>query len=255
MPDSSAGVAAAGAVSLTHPDSPAATTTTAAPGSWRDPQDLGLSPILQHALDAFYEHGFHGTAVRDIARRVSVTVPALYYHHENKEAILDALLHASIDRVNLVSGQALAEAGPDPANRFLNLVECLVLYMAHSGKLAYLDNDIRALGPANRRAYTAKRRIVEQRMIDVIADGVHAGIFEVASPAETARALLGMIQAVASWFRLDGPLTPEEVAIHYLDIAAHTVGADPTTIAATRARPARPLAGTSAARRRPPRQR
>ena len=247
MRDSSAGAAAAGAVSLARPDGPPAATT----GSWRDAQDLGLSLILQHALDAFYEHGFHGTAVRDIARRVQVTVPALYYHHENKEAILNALLNASIDRVNLVSGQALAEAGPGTADRFLNLVECLVLYMAHSGKLCYLDNDIRALGPANRRAYTAKRRIVEQRMIDVIADGVHAGIFEVTSPAETARALLGMIQAVASWFRPDGPLTPEEVAVHYLDIAAHTVGADPATIAAARAR----AAGPPNASRRAPRQR
>jgi AcrR family transcriptional regulator len=244
VPDSSAGVAAAGAVSLARPDGP-----IAGNGTWREPQDLHLSPILQHALDAFYEHGFHGTAVRDIARRVSVTVPALYYHHENKEAILDALLNASIDRVNLVSGQALAEAGPNPADRFLNLVESLVLYMAHSGKLAYLDNDIRALGPANRRAYTAKRRVVEQRMIDVIADGEHAGIFEVTSAAETARALLGTIQAVASWFRPDGPLTPEEVAVHYLDIAAHTVGADAATIAAARARPAGPPMSAAAARR------
>jgi AcrR family transcriptional regulator len=204
--------------------------------SWRDPQDLGLSPILVHALSAFYEHGFHGTAVRDIARRVEVTVPTLYYHHENKEAILYALLDASIDRVNLLCSRALDEAGPDPANRFLNLVECLVLYMAHSGKLAFLDNEIRALGPANRRASAAKRRLVQQRLVDALTDGVQAGVFEVTSPTETARALLGMIQAVASWFRPDGRLSAQEVAVHYLDIAAHCVGASEATVAAARAR-------------------
>ncbi len=45
-----------------------------------------LSPILSAALDAFYEKGFHGASVRDIARRVGVTVPALYYHYDSKEA-------------------------------------------------------------------------------------------------------------------------------------------------------------------------
>jgi AcrR family transcriptional regulator len=240
--DSSAGLAAAGV--------PAPARALDAAISWREPQDLGLSTILEQALHAFYEHGFHGTSVRDIARRVQVTVPALYYHHENKEAILYSLLVASIERVNLLCGLALAEALPDPADRFLNLVECLVLYMANSGELATLDNDIRALGQANRVAYTAKRRVVQQRLVDSIADGMHAGIFEVASAVETARALLGMIQAVPNWFRPDGPLTPQEVAVHYLDIAAHAVGADTATIEAARARSAGPAAVRRRARQR-----
>lgn len=66
---------------------------------WREPGPLALTPILTAALDAFYDNGYHATSVRDIARRVQVTVPALYYHHENKEALLVELLNRSIDLV------------------------------------------------------------------------------------------------------------------------------------------------------------
>jgi AcrR family transcriptional regulator len=115
-------------------------------GHWRDPPNLDLVPILAHALDAFYERGYHGTSVRDIARRVKVTVPSLYYHYENKEAILYALLDASMERVTELSLAALAEAGDEPTLRFMNLVECLVLFMARSGKLAFVDTEWRSLG-------------------------------------------------------------------------------------------------------------
>lgn len=203
---------------------------TAAAGDWRRPPDLGLSAILSGALDAFYEAGYHGTSVRDIARRVGLTVPALYYHHKNKEAILYALIDTSIDEVIRRCEQALDEAGPDPAARFLNLVECLVRYMASSEKSAAMDSEIRALSPENHRAYSRKRRRVEQMLVDVIEEGSDAGVFDVRYSADSARALLGMIQAVAVWFRPGGRLSVDAVARRYMDIAAHAVGSGPAVI-------------------------
>jgi AcrR family transcriptional regulator len=203
---------------------------------WRQPPDLELTHILHHALDAFYEHGYHATTVRDIARRVDMTVPALYYYHENKEAILYELLDASITRVTELCVAALADAGADPTERFLNLVECLVLFMANNRKLAFVDVELRSLSSTKRRAYTTKRRGIERLLASSITDGVKADLFDVTFPAETARALLGMIQAVATWYRADGPLTANTIARHYLDIAAHAVGGNPPVIAAAQSR-------------------
>jgi AcrR family transcriptional regulator len=211
------------------------TAATAPVPFWRQLPDLDLTPILSNALDAFFEMGFHGTTVRDLARRVGMTVPALYYHHENKEAILVALLDRSITKVQQLCDDALLEAGDDPASRFLNLVECLVLYMAHSTKMAYIDHELHVLSPKPHKNYTDKRRAVERMLRDTIQDGVDAGIFDVSAPAETARALLGMIQAVATWFKPGGRLTARAVAVRYLDIAAHTVGASPAVLAMVRA--------------------
>jgi AcrR family transcriptional regulator len=203
--------------------------------AWRRPPDLELTPILSGALDAFYENGYHGTSVRDIARRVDLTVPALYYHHENKEALLLALLTRSIDRVHSLCLEARA-AGRSPEERYLNLVECMVLFMCHSTKIAFIDREIRALSPANYEAYSRKRRSVEQMMEEAINEGVEAGIFDVSAPRDTARALVGMIQFVAAWFRPGGRLSAQAVAYRYLDIGAHMVGAKPDMITRLRAR-------------------
>jgi AcrR family transcriptional regulator len=197
----------------------------AAPGGWRRADDEALTPILLVARDCFYETGFHGTSVRDIAKLVGVTVPALYYHHANKEAILAALLERSIESVIARCQQALAEAGSDPAGRFRNLIECLALYMANHRKSAAMDAEIRALSAAARRQYSAQRRQVEQMLVDTIEQGTAERIFDVTSPRDTGRALLGMVQAIAVWFDPDrGQLTATELAARYVDIACHTVG-------------------------------
>ena len=198
---------------------------TAPPGAWRQADDEDLSPILATARDLFYEVGFHGTTVRDIAGRGGVTVPALYYHHANKEAILSALLDRSISSVITRCEQALHEAGDDPAARFRNLIECLALYMANHRKSAAMDAEIRALSPAARKLYSLQRRRVEQMLADTISQGVTAGEFEMTSPSDTGRALLGMIQAITLWFIPGGgPLTASELARRYVDIAGRTVG-------------------------------
>ncbi|MTD13855.1 TetR family transcriptional regulator [Nakamurella sp. YIM 132087] len=203
---------------------------------WRDSITTPLSPILTAALEAFNENGYHGTSVRDIAGRVGVTVPVLYYYHDNKEGILTALLDAGISHVNLLAAQALEDAGTDPDARFLTLVECLVLYMSTTGRLAHLDAEVRSLGPENRTVYAAKRKQVEDMLRVAIEDGVQARLFDVVSPKQTARALLGMIQSVATWYRPEGRISPDRIAADYVEIAAHTVGASTGVIEQARAR-------------------
>lgn len=193
-------------------------------GAWRRYEPLQLTPILRHALEAFYEHGFHGTTVRDIARRVGVTVPALYYHHENKEAVLVSLLETATNDV-IWRAQAAAEESDDPETRLADVVEAIVLHMTHRVRLARLDSELRYLRPENRRHYAATRKKLETLLTGIIEDGVRRGVFAAALPAETARALLGMCQAIATWYHDDGPLRPEEIAGRYVDIALMTAGA------------------------------
>ncbi|HVV14095.1 TetR/AcrR family transcriptional regulator [Amycolatopsis sp.] len=191
---------------------------------WRSYEPLALSPILTHALDAFYEQGFHGTAVRDIARRVGVTVPALYYYYENKEAILVTLLETATNDVASRAFAAAEEGGERPEQRLANVIEAVVLHMTHRVRMAALDSELRYLLPANRKHYAATRKKIERLLTGIIADGVRDKVFQVADVAETGRALLGMCQSVATWYREDGPLRPEKLAAKYVEIALSTVG-------------------------------
>ncbi|MEB3372149.1 TetR/AcrR family transcriptional regulator [Saccharopolyspora mangrovi] len=194
---------------------------------WREFGPLALTPILDAALDEFRESGFHGATVRQIARRVGMTVPALYYHHENKEGLLVALLELGTGEVAWRVRAAADESPGRPREQFVSVVEAVVLHMAYRFRLAAIDSELRYLSPGNRRRYGARRKTVENVLTEVIETGCEDGTFTVTDPAETSRALLGMCQSVARWYHPDGPLSPEELAARYVDIALMTVGAHP----------------------------
>ncbi|MET0821409.1 MAG: TetR/AcrR family transcriptional regulator [Aeromicrobium sp.] len=186
-------------------------------------QPMSFSPILEAALGAFHEHGYGGSTVRDIAGRVGVTVPALYYHHENKEAMLFALLDQSITRLHDLVGDA-ASSGSSGRDRFDAMVQVLVRHTATSGRIMFLDSEIRSLTPEHRAAYADQRAGIEHQVLRAVEDANTEGDFRTEHPRDTVRAVLGMIQAVAAWFRPDGEMTVDDLSALYLALAHRLAG-------------------------------
>jgi len=100
-----------------------------APVSHREQQrEAKRHAVLQAAAQLFNERGFHATSLDDIAARLNVTKPTLYYYVKNKDEILlqcvrqglDMML-AGIEASRAAGGQAidlLAEKGDPSAFRF-----------------------------------------------------------------------------------------------------------------------------------------
>ncbi len=89
------------------------TDTTDRPTTLRLPAAERRSQLLRVALDAFAEHGFHGTSMNDVADAAGVTKPVLYQHFASKKALYRELvddLGAGLERAIVA---AVAEAdGP-----------------------------------------------------------------------------------------------------------------------------------------------
>ena len=198
-----------------------------APTDWRVCRPVELNNLLRHAADAFFDQGFHGTSVRDIAGRVGVTVPALYYHHENKEAILLAVLRAVMVDV-LPRGEAAVADGPgDPVIELANLVESHVLHLAVRARYVALDSETRYLSPAARNEYAELRRSIELLMRRVVGRGVESGAFHAPDVALTTRAILGMLQAIPRWYRSSGTMGAKELALRYVEMSLALLGIPP----------------------------
>ena len=56
-----------------------------------DEKQQTIEKIKQTALEEFYENGYAKASLRTICRRAGVTTGAMYFHFENKEALLRAL--------------------------------------------------------------------------------------------------------------------------------------------------------------------
>lgn len=197
------------------------------PDNWREFPALELGDILTVSLRHFAKRGYHATTVRAIARDVGVTIPALYYHYENKQHMLVALLNYSMDIVEDKVGRSVAEAGDDPVQQLTNITEALALYMAHYRELAFLDSEIRSLEGENRQIYAERRDRTEKIFRSIIEAGCEQGVFRTdADPKMASRFILNAVQGISVWFRMDGPESPESVANKYARLALAVVEAE-----------------------------
>lgn len=197
------------------------------PSDWRVCPPVELTPMLRHAAEAFFDQGFHGTSVRDIAGRVGVTVPALYYHHENKEAILLAVLRSSMADLLPRGEAAVADGRGDPVLELANLVQANVLHLAHRARFVALDSETRYLSPQARNEYIELRRAVELLTRKVVQRGVDRGVFHADDVAVSTRAILGMLQAIPRWYTDTGEMSPAQLARRYAELSLAVLGIPP----------------------------
>lgn len=187
----------------------------------------GARILLTAAVDAMVEHGYHGTSVRDIAERAGMSPAALYHHFPSKQALLFTIMDRGMDELVRRSEEAYAAAPDDPAEKLRALVRVHVVRHAEHQKESFLGNsELRSLDEPGRSTILAKRDRQMYHFYRVVQEGVERGQFRTRFPTETARGIVTMCTAVATWYREAGPLPAEEVAHRYADIALAMVGGD-----------------------------
>jgi AcrR family transcriptional regulator len=193
---------------------------------WQDFSPPALRPALAAALACFMENGYHGTTIRQVATRAGLSVPGLYHHFPSKQALLVALDDEAMSELWSRSTAALADGPQSVLDRFDRLIRCLTLFHAHRGGLAFIAlSEIRSLEGSARSEHIAARDRQQALLNGIIDEGVAAGIFDAPHPRETSRAITTMCTGVAQWYRIDGELTPEELADRYGRLCRLTAGA------------------------------
>jgi AcrR family transcriptional regulator len=190
----------------------------------RPPRPSNPDRILETAIACFLEKGYHGTTVRDIGRRSQVSVPGLYHHYPSKLTLLDLVIKRVMNDLFDMTSSAVADAGPDPVDRFKAAVMAHVRFHCERQAESFIGNtELRSLPPDYRREVIALRDR-QQRIFDaVVEDGVQAGKFHLDFPHETSRAVVTMCTAVASWYHTDGPMSVTETVTLYRTLALNLV--------------------------------
>jgi AcrR family transcriptional regulator len=78
----------------------------------RTPASDTAARIRTAALDLFATQGFEKTSLQQIADRLGLTKPALYYHFPSKEALIRSLVQPLVDDLGSLLAQAEKEAVP-----------------------------------------------------------------------------------------------------------------------------------------------
>lgn len=196
-----------------------------APDDWRSYGPPRLPRVLEAALAAFAEQGYHGTSIRDIAGGAGLSVPGLYHHYRSKQEILLALMVSVMDELLSRSRAALASVPDRPGDRFDVLVESLLRFHMFRRSQAFVaSSEIRSLDGENRERYVRLRDEQQQMITDIVSAGCSSGDFATSYPEDAARAVATLCVGVASWYRDDGPLEPDQLVSRHLELARALVG-------------------------------
>lgn len=180
--------------------------------------------LLEAAVAAFSEKGFHGTTTRDIAGAAGMSPAAVYVHHRSKEELLHVISRdghqAALDVV-----REARSATADPVGQLAAVARAFAMFhVEHHTVARILNYELAALSAEHRAEIDVLRTGIDRELRDLVAAGVAAGAFDTPDPALAATALASMGIDIARWYR-DGGWSADEIADAYVDMAVRIVGA------------------------------
>lgn len=180
--------------------------------------------ILEEAVKLFYQRGFTGTTLDDIAAELGVTKPFIYTHFRGKVELLTALckptIELSLDAV--LAGAAQTGTATDKLRHAI--VNFTKVVLQRQPNIAIYFREEKNLSPQALAEINALRKQFDRVLSGLLKQGVESGEFDIQDPSVAALALGGMISWAYTWFRPDGRLTIDDTAAHMADLALHMAG-------------------------------
>jgi len=178
------------------------------------------------ALELFAAQGYRGTTVDEIGARAGIRGPSVYKHFRSKQELLVDIVVGTTDALLAAQRAAIRKEG-DAREQLHRAVEAHVRFHAEHPREAFVaGREVDSLAEPHRAAVLRKRAEYERRLRQLVETGVRDGVLAVGSPRLAAYAILDMGAAVAGWFRSGGPVSQDELATFYADLALRMVGAN-----------------------------
>jgi len=176
-----------------------------------------LREICSIAARVFYDKGYDGASMQDIADAVGLTKAGLYHHVGSKDRLLFEIMNYGMDIldetvVSKIRGiseprerlRRLIAGHIDLVVRTRNLEITVILHENRS-----LKGTLRSRINARKRDYI---RLLQSTIEEVQAAAPSAPVI---SPRLASFALLGMINWLYQWYTLGGGITEEELVQSY----------------------------------------
>lgn len=183
------------------------------------PNNERLAEVYRTAAQIILRKGYDATSINDIANALGMTKAGLYHYINGKKELLFDIMNFGLDELDEeVSTPACSIADPSARLRFI-IASHAQLVTRGQGAITILVDEITALPPAQNRIITRRKREYFDRLRDVLNELKSQGKLHDVDTTAATFSLLGMINWLSRWFRLDGDLTQEQVAEQITRIA------------------------------------
>jgi AcrR family transcriptional regulator len=191
--------------------------------------------ILEEAVKLFYERGFSGTTLDDIAGKLGVTKPFIYTHFRSKCELLEAVCRPTIEMSLDAISRAARGEGRAADRLFEGIVSFTKVVLQRQGNIAVYFREEKHLSEAGLAEINALRKRFDRVLSDLLQEGADAGEFRIIDVRVAALAIGGMVSWAYTWYQPDGRLSFEDIGARLAHFALQMVEAQP--VAALTAQP------------------
>jgi AcrR family transcriptional regulator len=186
--------------------------------------DAKRDAVLQTAAHMFLEQGYRKTSMSELAARLEITKPALYYYFHNKEEILVECYRAGIGDIEGLLSDALVHTGTglDKVQAYLMAYATAVVNRDFGRCVAMLD-DADLSVKARKEVHALKRR-TDTALRGYVSEGIEDGSIRRVDVRMAAFAMAGAVNWIGKWYKPEGTLGAEEIARTYADLLTNGLG-------------------------------
>ncbi len=177
-----------------------------------------LREICRIAARVFYEKGYDGASMQDIAEAVGLTKAGLYHHVGSTDRLLGQIMNYGMD----ILDEMVLQKGKNNADPREKLKQTIVGHIdlitrARAQEITVILHENRSLKGALRKKINARKKQYIDFLEGLIGQVQQQSGKAAGSPRLAAFALLGMINWLYQWFDPEGPVHQDELTDAYVN--------------------------------------
>jgi AcrR family transcriptional regulator len=167
--------------------------------------------IIRVASIIFAAKGYHGTTLEEIARKMGISKPALYYHIKNKAEILREVIGRMMEPMEEVA--RVGRSDLPPTQRIEQIITLLVKFAVERTETTLIAFEQNKMLPRKSQdALRRRQKEVELVLQETLEEGKQKGIFDFKDAKITSFTILATANWVYHWYKPGPGLNYKEIA-------------------------------------------
>jgi AcrR family transcriptional regulator len=190
---------------------PAAASPWASAPDREQQREAKRQAVLQAAAQLFNERGFHATSLDDIAARLGVSKPTLYYYVKNKDQILLQCVSQGL-AMTLEGIEASRREGGHAIDQLRACMRVYADIVTQPFGMCLIRVGDEEVPEPSRTELRRMKSEIDHAFRRLVAQCVEEGSVAPCDPKMTAFVIAGALSWVGRWYQPGGEYTAEEVA-------------------------------------------
>jgi TetR/AcrR family transcriptional regulator, cholesterol catabolism regulator len=175
--------------------------------------------LIDAAIRSFSERGYRGTSMRDLARDVNLSKPAIYHYVESKEALL-VEIYEGVTAEGVEFARQMLERDVKPLDAIRGLLVERISYTCENRNLVRIFFEEETEIPESlTRAMLEQRRAYEDAFIELLNRGVADGSMHFdTTPRIVVNVMLGAAHWSYKWYNPRGSKSAQQLGEEMADM-------------------------------------